>query len=439
MQQHLASKHLLLSLMFAFALLSFASADWIIPPAVGDLLPSGFSSSLTGWGSPWGCLYTDYSGSGINPTRNACGYNSVGGLSGLVSNYASYNEQWGNYAYYSQVSAVNATNFQAGPWFLTCPSDPTTEPNPTDDFYFYPTENKNTFIGGDRCLASATPLLTTVWLPIDFNWGDFIVVPVSSSVLPLRLPVISTNIAPGRLWLSNIVYSPEVDGELSNGFSTNSYIFGAVPSYGQHDLWTWNTELADLSKVKLYPGKLNTSNLGYGALPLFLPLCVLDYQYSFSATIDNLQNLQIDFTEITGGSWSQPTINHFETWFYPYLLYNFSITQPNSYKLTNPNMTGFSYDIFSPWNYYTPQNSIDMMPLDLQPSVLANYTCGPNNYHIAAPFPSNGFGINTSQAQTEEDMANFVPCKIKECTESSSNMPPLLCGPSDPLYYCWIG
>jgi len=165
-----------------------------------------------------------------------------------------------------------------------------------------------------------------------------------------------------------------VDGTLSNGFNTKSYVYEQVPSYAQHGLWSWAAKYAEL------PGVSNTMEISYSytevntitcyntdgiavsTYTIYTPLTANMY-----VTMNNLNNTFIPYNVVTG----ENSYTTFNTPILPYILYNFSIPSPGSLVL--PMYMNISYDTFSPWNYYEPQNSIEPFPIDTGSRFFVNY------------------------------------------------------------------
>lgn len=154
------------------------------------------------------------------------------------------------------IAQVISDNNKNSAYLITCP----TAPNPTNSILYisYP----GSYIGGDRCLASSvTPLITTVSYTNRINPNP--AVPVEPfyqfpgittgppPVLASASYVIS-NMASGSI--TNLGFSGETTTSngvynLSNAYDSQSYIFQTINSSPQQDLWTWNVEYANLSKV----------------------------------------------------------------------------------------------------------------------------------------------------------------------------------------------
>jgi hypothetical protein len=150
----------------------------------------------------------------------------------------------------------------------------------------------------------------------------------------------------GTMNLTNLGYSPLVDNTISNGFNTKSYVYQQVPSFVQHGLWTWSAKFADLQAS-------NTQRINYFGNTLTVTVNVNNYPLYYNAMLGNNGYLQ------------------FSTPILPYLLYNFSMPSPGSLLL--PMHMNMSYDIFGPWNYANPTNTIEPFPIDTGSRFFVNY------------------------------------------------------------------
>jgi len=198
----------------------------------------------------------------------------------------------GFYAY-SPTAIVNTSNSANAIRLLTSPNPP--KQTYTDNYLFTPYGD---FTGGDVCFLSAAPLYPTVNYDI-----------VASGPTPNDVSIQNFYIDNiGELDLFNLGYSPIVDGTLSNGFNTKSYIYEQVPSYAQHGLWSWAAKYAEL------PGVSNTMEISYSytevntitcyntdgiavsTYTIYTPLTANMY-----VTMNNLNNTFIPYNVVTGG------------------------------------------------------------------------------------------------------------------------------------------
>ena len=106
----------------------------------------------------------------------------------------------------------------------------------------------------------------------------------SFTILPLKL----TNL--GNLQAKVYTYSPEVDGELSNGYSTNSYIFQSVPSFAQNAIWSWTSTFPDFSKVSS-----GNSDYQMDDELWISPVAIISYSYEVKTTLNWVHNSYLPF------------------------------------------------------------------------------------------------------------------------------------------------
>jgi hypothetical protein len=299
----------------------------------------------------------------------------------------------------SQISpASDVSNYNADSgnslWFLTCPLTPETAPTDNSLFYAYTYDNENPNVAGDACLANPPTYLTTnldlpVTIGIDSSgW-------VAATVNPLVVA------GAGNLQAKDFAYSPELEtggSFVSSSFSVNSYAFQPVPAVAQNDIWTWSstfatfpgTKVSDVQsanaipKIQLsYQIQVPCGDAGVGICGLHSPSsyteeysCEYTYDYQETTTLQSIYNQQIPFNVVQmnpsnlnpDGSVYGAKFSNFDTPILPYLTFNYIVNSPNAQQLTN------SYDIFSPWNYHTPANSIDMLPIDTPSLLFANYS-----------------------------------------------------------------
>jgi|GEM_PF-3042169 len=170
----------------------------------------------------------------------------------------------------------------------------------------------------------------------------------------------------GTMNLTNLGYSPLVDNTISNGFNTKSYVYQQIPSFVQHGLWTWSAKFADLQAS-------NTQRINYFGNILTVTVNVNNYPLYYNAMLGNNGYLQ------------------FSTPILPYLLYNFSMPSPGSLLL--PMHMNMSYDIFGPWNYANPTNTIEPFPIDTGSRFFVNYNgvLVNSNPNEIAKMPWNNF------------------------------------------------
>lgn len=211
---------------------------------------------------------------------------------------------------FSPTGQVWVANLGFGPNYLVCPQSASSQPNPTTSFYF--DANKAQNIGGDQCLEQTLQLMTTITLPTT------VIAPPMETELEELGQAKQVSFAtvqalqvqnPGNLYLRMINYSPEVDGMLSNGWNTSSYIFREVPSSPQYAIWSWTAEFANFgsaqqgqSQTYNYPGPLEDEEY-YGET------CFYSYKYSETTTLQSIKNNYIEYNEVVppGAGSSSPS------------------------------------------------------------------------------------------------------------------------------------
>ena len=285
----------------------------------------------------------------------------------------------------STANTVSNYNVANATWLLTCPMAP--ETNPIDQSYFYTGQVTN--VAGDACINKVSSVTTTMQLETDITWS--LSVFASSTVKALHI------INVGKLALENLAYTPQIQGSpgsLSNGFSTNSYIFQQVPSIVQHGLWSWYAAFADFSKATpfsrtyssqpqiqrtyYYTYQCGTDSHGNAIYCTYPYVCTYTYTYTESTSLKNIANSHIPFKEVLGsgsgdgqmqqlGNGGQVRTNGFNASVLPYFLYNSSLASPQSQYMN------LSYDTFSPWNYYAPANSVEAFPINAPGMVYFSY------------------------------------------------------------------
>jgi hypothetical protein len=164
----------------------------------------------------------------------------------------------------------------------------------------------------------------------------------------------------GNLQVNNIAYSPMLEGGpqniISSSFSGNSYIYESTPAYTQKDIWTWSATFAD------FPGNYAMDSMNIMAQPTYVSgSCAYSYNYMANTTLNSIYNYYIPFNSVNViqvGASKQVTYNTFQAEVLPFLTFNYFVTAPNNQNMYN------SYDIFSPWSYNTPADSIEMFPIN---------------------------------------------------------------------------
>jgi len=194
-----------------------------------------------------------------------------------------------------QILNVLDYNFKNAQWLLTCPVTP--DPTKTQDYF-----SSSPFIGGDSCLADSSPLKTTLELSTYVNWND------PNCWANAIDTFYIDNAAQGSI--QNLAYTGQsiVQGsssyKISNGYSTNSYIFKSMPTSPQGGIWSWFAKfvdfgLADLKAISntliLHPtrNEVITTELeeiivvGNQTYTYFFTNTInCEYSYTYSATTD---------------------------------------------------------------------------------------------------------------------------------------------------------
>lgn len=217
------------------------------------------------------------------------------------------------------ISDVITNNNRYSPYLITCPL----APQPTSSMEYI--SDPGTYIGGNRCLASITPLLTVVTLTTSVhfkNTGTFVdAALINSGTDPTSATSSYTISGFARGTLTNLGFSGETSTEgspynLSGSYNTQSYIFQQPNSTHQQGLWTWSANYANLSH--LYLGYLNlkfdsskhsaVSNLyaqyegidlgiywvGYIPIPVPVPVgCEFQYNFGVTSQVTALANAKI--------------------------------------------------------------------------------------------------------------------------------------------------
>ncbi|MDE1873748.1 MAG: PKD domain-containing protein [Candidatus Micrarchaeota archaeon] len=310
----------------------------------------------------------------------------------------------------SPANQVNQSNAASVPLMLICPQSTFSTSN-QGLFYGYPNDMQYQNVLGDACYNKQTKLLTSIDLPTSISWGQYS--PARASVGALTF----NDLKPASLTITNFGYSPMLESGsgnvLSNGFSTNTYVFGQVPSYAQHGVWTWNAIFANFNSMELdsltasaNQVSVETTNTiqeqcGVGDEPACSTCnvrtgvpstsssssssssssticasqeqtetltCAYTYSYSETTQLQNVQNYYIPYTTATKSSDGTTNIEKtFNANVVPYFTYNYLLPGLDGQNLAD------SYDIFSPWNYPTPVNVIDTFPIDTPNTLFFNY------------------------------------------------------------------
>jgi hypothetical protein len=266
---------------------------------------------------------------------------------------------------YSPAKDVGSYNNQNSLWFLTCPLNPYQQVNPVDQRLFYTSpydNNQCPYVAGDACSANLPDKLQTyLGLPITIYWDVF----TFASATIGKFTVAEA----GNLTVHNIAYSPMLESGslsgsqpvISSGFSVNSYIYERTPAVTQKDIWTWSASFAD------FPGNYAMDSMNLTAEPkIGTGACTYTYNYMVNTTLNSISNYYIPFNEVNVMPNGHVTYNTFEANVIPSLAFGASVTAPNNQNMVN------SYDIFSPWNYNTPESSIEMLPINTPGDLFLN-------------------------------------------------------------------
>ena len=200
-------------------------------------------------------------------------------------------------------------------WLVTCPVDPSTISSAVNYFV----TDSSTFIAGDRCTANTlSPLETTIYIRA-FTYNTKKLDQAASSIPAVSVANTAAPIA------YDIGYSGELNStssnslNISNGYESQSNIFGGVPSYPQQGVWTWNSRYTnfggtqslgtagsttDLNSLPLeqgfvsWDGILCGEELGY-LCPYFAEnyvyawSCTYTYDYHQSTTLQGINNWNV--------------------------------------------------------------------------------------------------------------------------------------------------
>jgi len=182
----------------------------------------------------------------------------------ILTNYPTYNYKLSSSTVastpYSPANEVNATNAQQAPSLLICPISYSSDEHPTDQSYFFTGSSPG--IAGEACINTQNSLTTQISLPLTISWSSTSL--ASASVGSMQV----TN--PGSMAIDLYAYSPmlspDAGNSISNGFTSNSYVFKQVPSVAQHAVWTWSAVFAAFGNAQV-PNQLSvTVNPQYDAL-----------------------------------------------------------------------------------------------------------------------------------------------------------------------------
>ncbi len=307
---------------------------------------------------------------------------------------------------YSPTTLVNSTNYDTAPWLLTCPVSPPQTPSTYSSgtgpaTYFY--TGAQLYDGGDTC-GWRQPVLKT----------DFALYATITPGTYLQLADISFSgfqILDGGyvLNLTNEAFSPMVDSAISSGFSTNTYVFQKIPSYVQRGIWTWNVEWPNFSNATIKTPA--TTNRRYDFEQILGPVsicvatttvgnvttctqyqdnysyCVYDYTYTPVVSLSNLNNYYLPYTYVDAKNPTGPR-DSFTTNFLPIFAYN--VSMPSTVGYFNS-----TQDLFSPWHYDSPWNTIDEYPIDIGSTFFSAYN------GVLTTAPTNDFTLQWAALQNQ--------------------------------------
>ncbi|MGC9037585.1 MAG: hypothetical protein ACP5IK_02650, partial [Candidatus Micrarchaeia archaeon] len=239
--------------------------------------PTSYSSS--------GCAYTSYTYN-TYATQQIVGYLPCGVQESITTSY-----QQSEYILtpmapnilpqtyeFSPANEVNYSNSQTATALLICPLTSDKNPTTQDYFYTYPYTGQFPYIAGAACESTTSQLQTNVILPLTITWSNTQF--ASGTVGNMKV------LNPADLQINILAMSPMLEGLdiISNGFTSNTYIFQQVPSVAQHAIWTWYAPFADFDNAQ--PNKLHVSiNPQYVvsySCKYPLPYCTYLPSFSFS-------------------------------------------------------------------------------------------------------------------------------------------------------------
>ena len=274
----------------------------------------------------------------------------------------------------SPASTINIANQNNAKSFLVCPTILTNGVTTSAEFT---TPGSN--VGGNQCINSLSSLTTDIFLNTSIH--DRFYVPYST--------VDNLQIAnPGYTIPELFSYTPEIDNELSNGFSTKSYIFQNVPSSAQYALWAWSTPYVNFANAKTPQSASYENKFQY----LILGVCNYKFTYQVTTTLSSITNINVPF-EYLGPNGAVYNIG---TPILPELSYNFNITLRNQNGYAEPNLTGLTFSTISPYHYYNPQNTLEPFPINLGSVFLAGFNSLGSAPYSGAVINRSGEGINTN-------------------------------------------
>lgn len=273
----------------------------------------------------------------------------------------------------SPSALVSLYNGQYAPYLITCPDNP--EANPTDSQYF--DTMAVPYIAGDVCTAKTGTLNSQ--LNVSVIVGD-------STFPPTAIPsVVVTNAS--NTSITELTYSPEVEGAVSTNHDSQSNIFGSPQINGQNLVWTWNSRYINFANA----GGIAATNTIVGATTTQNG-CTYTYDDTTQLVVTSFQNTYLPFDEVIPG---QQNLQQIDTPILPYFTARSNTS--NLDFVSGVSNLSFSYDIYGPWNYYNPSTNIDTYPINTPSLFFAEYTYQAGTPTQLIPYPRQGIGFNPGQ------------------------------------------
>lgn len=192
---------------------------------------------------------------------------------------------------------LDKNDYNSG-WLITCPNPP----NQYDTaLYFSAVASKGQFVAGNACLASSAPLLTIVTLTTYITWSE---ATPAFATQNYAITGIATGITEDLAYSGMTGDANGQNFNLSNGYDSQSYIFGQVPASNQQGLWTWSAEYANLGNANLTQ---LSSNAILSGLQLTQGSCKFTYDYSVQSAITGINNTNISVPSFNSLAFAQKT------------------------------------------------------------------------------------------------------------------------------------
>lgn len=325
----------------------------------------------------------------------------------------------------SPANIVEQYNNQNGPSFITCPMQPTQQSNSQE--YVYTGSAPN--IAGDACTNNPSKitlapfqLLTTLILktPIPSQYA----IPdgggcILQNQLKFKNPGVLGHallLDPGcwnQLWHTHIglitvlnpayieanavVYSPSVNGNISDTVGTSFNIFQNPTPQEQQLLWTWS---ADFAKFSNAPPSITSDSGPIDGIVFYTPAdpnltAYYTYTYDVKTSFSSVENYYIPFNVIAG-NFQQPDFNPMlginqrtvDANVLPFFTLRYTLNSPGGQQLSS------SQDVYSPYTYWYPSNYLDPIPINLTSDFYTAYEYGSGSTPSMTYFTTNGFGVN---------------------------------------------